>query len=1106
MESGDKKTNRVAEQLRRIGEISPAGCCLPDSSTEISMTLLLTASANKADQTAEPLLLSLCGSRDHSWQLCSEGEYSCGSSQQDDIRLNVSGIDSGHCRIVYRGGQLHVRKGRGRIWVHELPVATEARICEGDVVSLGGVSLRFEGVVTAWVRSGRRIDLNPSPETLESATPVVQFIGNSHISFGRLASLFAATQPSPAANTATEQIPTVKTETDTALLRREQEVRRSETAVSRILEELEQTRKKQLDRQNRLHERETALQARQHTLDAVANDISTTQRAVEMQRHQLNERQTQLESKEQELVVLQQAFSARKQEFDAQQQEFNDLLERHTVDTASHHRRQQELNATEQRLAERKRQLDARELELAALQTAFTAQQREFGSLREQLTIATASHVRRQQELSRTEQQLTEQQAQLDAREQELVALQTAFAAQQQEFSSLREQLTAASTSHTSRQQELSRTEQQLAERQAQLDAREQELVAFQTAFAAQQQEFSSLREQLTAASTSHTSRQQELSRTEQQLAERQVRLDAREQELVALQTAFAAQQQEFSSLREQLTAASTSHTSRQQELSRLQHELATERQTLSSRLLELSAHELRLQARECSLAERETTRQNVQQRVQPDQLEAVHRAAESSEHSSEIARLQDRLTDAENGLREREKLIREMYSRLSAQASQNPPEKPAIIEPVPSTLAPCPAPIDHSDIQGSSEAAREFFSAPQFPETSEPVSKLDSFTEPAASEDPADVWTETDPYEGTSGEPHSPTSADDILMYRPGGLLSEELISLLEPSPAPRLSSPPGDGDRFWGTSPSGGLPFGERNLGDPSDPPQGGGDFDSNNSDDQQKPMMYLEDPTDAEFENRDEENGTELVSALAPAEEAARSYVSQLVTTQSNRRNPPPQPPQTGRSSDSLYADRIVHQLRHNREKPRASVPRPSVSYIEQFLSGKRKLWESDADVAEEGVAAEPAQVQQTDSPATNETRQKIDVSRIRREMDSFREVASQVANQAVVSHNLRKSRGGLLPRAGLVSIFMVSTVLLARGPMELGRVYPPILWGNIALLFLASLELARKMTQVIWMSLTAPRVTVSEPRATVTSDLTDKPAASEPDGSEPEEPIF
>jgi hypothetical protein len=122
-------------------------------------------------------------------------------------------------------------------------------------------------VVTAWIRSGRRIDLNPSPETMESATPVVQFVGNSQIPFGRLASLFAATHPSLAASTASEQIPTIKTETDTVLLQREQQVRQSETAISRILEELEQTRKKQLELQNRLRERETTLQSQQHTLD-----------------------------------------------------------------------------------------------------------------------------------------------------------------------------------------------------------------------------------------------------------------------------------------------------------------------------------------------------------------------------------------------------------------------------------------------------------------------------------------------------------------------------------------------------------------------------------------------------------------------------------------------------------------------------------------------------------------------------------------------------------------------------------------------------------------------------------------------------------------------
>jgi hypothetical protein len=440
------------------------------------------------------------------------------------------------------------------------------------------------------------------------------------------------------------------------------------------------------------------------------------------------------------------------------------------------------------------------------------------------------------------------------------------------------------------------------------------------------------------------------------------------------------------------------------------------------------------------------------------------------------------------------------MYARLSAQASQDFPERPAMIEPAPTMHTRYPAPIDHSDDQVRSAAALESFSAP------EPVSPFDSIEESDSSGDFSDVWTDTDPHGGASGELNSPAPAPDVRMYLPGGLLSEELMDLLETPPAPRLSSPSGDGDRFSGTSPTGGLLFGEQEFRAPFDPPHGGGDFDSNTSANQQKPMMYLEDPADAEFENRDDENGTELVSALAPAEEAARSYVSQLVTTQSNRRNPPPQAPQTGRSSDSLYADRVVQQLRHNREKPKAPAPRPSVSYIEQFLSGKRKLWESDADVAVDGVAAEPVEIQETDLPAAAETRQKIDVSRIRREMDSFREVASQVANQAVVSHNLRKSRGGLLPRAGLVSIFMVSTVLLARGPMELGRVYPPILWGNIALLFLSALELARKMTQVIWMSLTAPRVTVTEPRVTAAPVSNDKPVASEPAGSEPEVPIF
>jgi hypothetical protein len=56
---------------------------------------------------------------------------------------------------------------------------------------------------------------------------------------------------------------------------------------------------------------------------------------------------------------------------------------------------------------------------------------------------------------------------------------------------------------------------------------------------------------------------------------------------------------------------------------------------------------------------------------------------------------------------------------------------------------------------------------------------------------------------------------------------------------------------------------------------------------------------------------------------------------------------------------------------------------------------------------------------------------------------------------------------------------------------------VLWCNLALLFLSALELARKMTQVIWMSLMAPGAVSRDTRAT---------AASTPADDSPEQPLF
>ena len=284
------------------------------------MPLLLTASADQSDQTAEPLLIALCGARDHSWQLCTEGEYSCGSSPADDIRIELSGIERGHCRLVYRAGQLWVQRGEGRIWVHELPVGSIARLCEGDTLSLGGVSLRFEGVVTAWIRGGRRQPA--APEQLEAATPKVQFIGHSHMPFGRLGSVLAPVAATTTTAPQQSQIPRHILEElsakESRLATREQAVSDAEASIARILDELERVRnaelstRQELERQSSLREDQTA---RLHLqLTSLEQRKSELEQQALVREQQVAELLRQLNGLEQRKIEFEQQASDREQQ------------------------------------------------------------------------------------------------------------------------------------------------------------------------------------------------------------------------------------------------------------------------------------------------------------------------------------------------------------------------------------------------------------------------------------------------------------------------------------------------------------------------------------------------------------------------------------------------------------------------------------------------------------------------------------------------------------------------------------------------------------------------------------------------------------------------
>ncbi|MEY3176011.1 MAG: hypothetical protein RLZZ436_3925 [Planctomycetota bacterium] len=1021
------------------------------------MTLLLTASAETADQTAEPLLLSLCGSRDHSWQLCSEGEYSCGSSLQDDIRLNISGIDGAHCRLVYRGGQLHVRRGRGRVWVHDLPVATEARIREGDVVSLGGVALRFEGVVTAWIRGGRRIQPNSGAEAVEPATPVVQFVGNSNVPFKRLASLVAPPQqpqhspensPAPAPPSKAVEEDLVRrlaavAETEAGLRQREQHLRESEAAISRILDELEQTRGSQLNTQQQLQIQKNECEEQRGLLRAQETELRARQ-------VQLDQQSAQIASSRQELELLRQQLTKSE----------NSLAALQLKTTAA----QQQLADREVRLGAREQELGQLESQLADREIRFAAREQELGQLESQLAAGRQAGDARLVELNSHERRLQARETLLA--EQEIV-LRTSAA----EFETRRECLDSREADLISHTQLLSAREQNLRTRLQELETRENE------------------------------SR-----RVQQQLADQSVDLQRRASDLARDRERLTRHTHELSLLRQELEAGTRHNESRTAELMQRENDMRREAEQVQQQLLQLNQLRIEIDSRQKNAELREI---GIQQRT-----------TEFDNRASDFNRLQERLAEAENGLREREQLIRDMYVRLSAQdvSGDSRPQSPE-----PSEVAENQPPRDEPvllsapPVDDSVETYDASWTVPKtlLTETAgisdETQCRTESDTQSTTPKctAPSELITSADPQPPTPNSASAPYS--EARSYLPPGLLSDDLMDLLEPQ-FPAGHSTDGLPAPFPVS-----RPFGTREDAESYRSVQETRDFacteevdednPSKSPDRQSDAMMHLRDLPENDWKEVDEDSGDQTLSGVAPAEEAARNYVSQLVTSQSSRRSGTAQPGDTPRMNDSLYADRIVHQIRHNKEKPRPPAPRVPVSYIEQFLNGKRKLWESEPETDENTAAApETVQVHQPTTAVSAEPRQKIDVPRIRREMQSFREVASQAANQAVVSHSLRKSRSALLPRAGLVSIFMVSTVLLARGPLQLGRVYPPVLWCNLALLFLSAIELARKMAQVMWMSFTAPKVIGHESRSQPAPEESEGAAATRETDESPEQPLF
>lgn len=1078
------------------------------------MPLLLNASAEKSNETAEPLLLALCGSRDHSWQLCTEGEYSCGSSLSDDIRIELSGIEAGHCRLVYRAGQLFVRRGRGRIWVHELPVASDARLCEGDILSLGGVALRFEGVVTAWIRAGRR--QSTASEFVEASTPKVQFVGHSNLPFGRLSSVMAPVRPvteSPAAEKMLDQAREVQAVAESRLAKREQAVSEAEAVIARMLDEIEKTRntEQELRRQADLQRRELAELRQRLESDAAV---------FQVRKQELRERETALDARQHELTVRYQAASVRDAEtatheclLHAREASLGDrerVLQQATVELQS---RQQQLETREAALASREQlhlareqssrlriqELDAQEHSLQAARQLQLRQTAEVQSRLAELAKQGEALAGQTQELTLLQQEQAELRQRLREQQEELSGKQRSLEIQEQDLAGREEQLRVLGGEVSRRDELLLRQSVELSDREQRLHDREQHLSAKEQQFTAREKQFTSRELELFAREEQATAREQQLAAYDLQLVSRARGLQENEQADRAIQEASAKRLIEIASVDARLAAEREQLAEKLRIAESRERDLSERMQQCDDRHLDLAAREQQLRKAVMQLQEHsrqlETQREELESRMQQFAIGERTRGNQSEE----LSQLRTRLQEAESGLREREKLIREMYVRLAEQghAKNFGDEVAAVSMGDVFAVAADTGAEDALRTTQRTEAAAVGETNPILPAMPTPertVEQRDADEPFGGSSEAVVTDTKADATDGDAPESQSPRIDFQVVPPLPSGILSSDLLDLLHPV-----------SDRPW--TPQSEIT--ERtempNVVSPADSHP----FTLDRSSD---PEMRVGDSLEAEFvggvavlERPLQEQATGEPSREEGPDDAVRAYMSQLLVNQSERRSSPGQPGgATVRSHERLYADQIVRELRKKTEKKKPGASRTSVSYIERFMSGDRKPWEDDSvePVATESVDAEV--VQSEGAAACREPRQKIDIRKLRVDMQGFRAVSSLAANQAVVSHSLKKSRSGLMPRAGVVSVFLISTVLLARGPMQLGQTYPGVLLGNVIMLLASSIELARKIMQVIWMHLTAPKAALDDVSGAGESGEESQP--SEESAEEFEQPIF
>lgn len=140
---------------------------------------------------------------------------------------------------------------------------------------------------------------------------------------------------------------------------------------------------------------------------------------------------------------------------------------------------------------------------------------------------------------------------------------------------------------------------------------------------------------------------------------------------------------------------------------------------------------------------------------------------------------------------------------------------------------------------------------------------------------------------------------------------------------------------------------------------------------------------------------------------------------------------------------------------------------VSFIEKYRSGELSF-EPEPPTSSSMPTPQPGYSPDVESvpfgPAITLYRPKTNFVKIRSDMNNIRVLSTQLAEQAIVSHSLKRQQSGLLPRSAAVVVCLAIIVWLKPFLLVWISVPEYVDWGTLGLLLLSCLELLRKLILV------------------------------------------